>query len=90
MTIGAGKPLGSSAANGLLDRDVEFPKGPEDTISALRWSPVSNHLAASSWDGKVYIYDASNSTSTASIRGVAAITVGAPVLGCDFSKVSPT
>ncbi|KAK4238954.1 WD40-repeat-containing domain protein [Achaetomium macrosporum] len=86
MAYGAGKPLGSSASNGLLDKDVEFPKGPEDTISALRWSPVSNHLAASSWDGKVYIYDASNSTSTTSIRGVAAITVGAPVLGCDFSK----
>ncbi len=72
------------------DRDVEFPKGPEDTISALRWSPVASHLAAACWDGKVYIYDATNTASTDTIKGVAAITVGAPVLDCDFSKVSPT
>ncbi len=71
-------------------RDVEFPKGPEDTISALRWSPVANHLAAACWDGKVYIYDATTTTSTDTIKGVAAITVGCPVLDCDFSKVSPT
>eukprot|EP00826_Nyctotherus_ovalis_P055498 TRINITY_DN7370_c0_g1_i35.p1 TRINITY_DN7370_c0_g1~~TRINITY_DN7370_c0_g1_i35.p1 ORF type:complete len:297 (-),score=-21.45 TRINITY_DN7370_c0_g1_i35:209-1099(-) len=28
-----------------------------DTISCLRWAPNSNFLAASSWDGKVYIWD---------------------------------
>jgi len=80
----------TSAAKGQQDKEVEFPKGPEDTISALRWSPVSNHLAAASWDGRVYIYDATNTTSTDTIKGVAAITIGAPALDCDFSKVSPT
>jgi len=78
----------TSAGKGLLDRDVEFPQGPEDTISALRWSPVANHLAAASWDGRVYIYDASNPASTDSVKAVTAIAVGAPVLDCDFSKVS--
>jgi mRNA export factor len=89
MAFGKGKTL-TSAAKGQQDRDVEFPKGPDDTISALRWSPVANLLAAASWDGKVYIYDATNSTSTGTIKGVAAIPVGSPVLDCDFSKVSPT
>ena len=89
MAFGKGNP-GFPAAKGRLDKDVDFPKGPEDTISALRWSPVANHLAAASWDGRVYIYDATDSTSTATIKGVAALTVGAPVLDCDFSKVSPT
>jgi len=80
----------SSAVKSQLDKDVDFPKGPEDTISALRWSPVAHHLAAASWDGKVYIYDATNSTTTDSIKGIAAINVGSPVLDCDFSKVSAT
>ncbi|AEO58046.1 hypothetical protein MYCTH_2118512 [Thermothelomyces thermophilus ATCC 42464] len=85
MAFGNGSTL-SSAAKGMLDKDVVLPGGPEDTISALRWSPVANHLAAASWDGKVYVYDATNSTSTDTIKGVAAITVGSPVLDCDFSK----
>jgi WD40 repeat protein len=87
MAFGKGKP--AAAAKGLTEKDIIFPKGPEDTISALRWSPVANHLAAASWDGKVYIYDATNPTATDTVKGVAAITVGAPVLDCDFSKVSP-
>ncbi|KAL2128373.1 hypothetical protein VTI74DRAFT_9278 [Chaetomium olivicolor] len=82
-----GKKFGTTTTDkSSLDREVEFPKGPEDTISALRWSPVANHLAASCWDGKVYIYNASNMTSTDTIRGVAALTAGSPVLDCDFSK----
>lgn len=79
----------NAEANGLKDTECVFPKGPEDTVSALRWSSASNHLAAASWDGKVYIYDATNSASTDTIKGVAVIPVGAPVLDCDFNKVSP-
>jgi mRNA export factor len=87
MAFGKGIPNLSTATG--QEKDIDFPKGPEDTISALRWSPVAHHLAASSWDGKVYIYDATDSTSTDTIKGVAAITIGTPVLDCDFSKVSP-
>ncbi|KAL2263885.1 hypothetical protein VTK26DRAFT_4562 [Humicola hyalothermophila] len=76
----------SQQAKHSLEKDVDFPNGPTDTVSALRWSPASNHVAAASWDGKVYIYDATNSTSTASIKGVAAITAAAPFLDCDFTK----
>ena len=28
-----------------------------DTVSSLKWSPAANHLAASSWDGKVRVWD---------------------------------
>ncbi|KAH6636178.1 WD40-repeat-containing domain protein [Chaetomium tenue] len=85
MAYGKGTTT-NSAANSHKDKEYVFPKGPEDTVSALRWSPVSNHLAAASWDGKVYIYDATNTTSSDTIKGVAAIPVGSPVLDCDFNK----
>ncbi|KAK4143824.1 WD40-repeat-containing domain protein, partial [Dichotomopilus funicola] len=58
---------------------------PKDTISALRWSPTADHLAASSWDGQAYIYDVTNSACTASIKALTSIPVGTPVLDCDFS-----
>ncbi|KAK0630715.1 WD40-repeat-containing domain protein [Bombardia bombarda] len=63
--------------------DIAFPQDAQDTISSLRWSPVSNHLAAASWDGKVYIYDATNASS---IKGIAMITTEGPVFDCDFKK----
>jgi hypothetical protein len=35
-------------------RDVELPLPPNaDSISALRWNPGGNMVAASSWDNKV-------------------------------------
>ncbi|KAL2270374.1 hypothetical protein VTJ83DRAFT_2558 [Remersonia thermophila] len=67
-------------------KEIDFPKGPQDTVSALRWSPVDHHLAASSWDGSVYIYDARNATKTDDIKPVTAIHIGCPVLDCDFGK----
>ncbi|GAB1320161.1 hypothetical protein MFIFM68171_10371 [Madurella fahalii] len=70
----------------LLGKGVEFPKGPEDTVSALCWSPVSNHVAAACWDGHVYIYDAAHSTTTQDIKGVAAMAAAGVFLDCDFSK----
>ncbi|KAK4175966.1 putative poly(A)+ RNA export protein [Triangularia setosa] len=74
---------------GTLASDIAFPKGPEDSVNALRWSPKSNHLAAASWDGKVYVYDATNvAAGTASARGVAALDGGqAPFFDCDFNQI---
>lgn len=76
-----------SFCGGPLDETVTLPEGPKDTVSALRWSPAVDYLAASSWDGQVYIYDLANSTSTASIKGVTSFPIGAPILDCDFSAV---
>ncbi|KAK0732719.1 WD40-repeat-containing domain protein [Apiosordaria backusii] len=78
-----------STIQGTLANDIVIPPGPEDSISALRWSPKNNHLAAASWDGKVYIYDATNvAAGTASIRGVAAINGNqVPFFDCDFNQI---
>ncbi|KAK3379330.1 WD40-repeat-containing domain protein [Lasiosphaeria ovina] len=72
-----------SAVTSSLAKDITFPSGAKDTISAVRFSPVSHHLAAASWDGGVYIYDAANSSS---IKGVAVVESQSPVLDCHFSK----
>ncbi|KAK4227929.1 WD40-repeat-containing domain protein [Podospora fimiseda] len=85
MAYPAKKPV---TPNGFIDKDVAFPQGPDDTISAVRWSPAANHLAAVSWDGKIYVYDATNNRTTNSIRAVSALQSAAnsPFFDCDFSK----
>jgi mRNA export factor len=80
-----GKPTApASAVVGDLAKDVQLASPPEDSISCLSWSPVANHLAVSSWDNKVRIYDV---TGTPTGNGVAAIDFANPVLACDWSKV---
>ncbi|KAK4668545.1 uncharacterized protein QC764_708300 [Podospora pseudoanserina] len=73
---------------GTLDADIAFHPGPEDTVSALRWSPKADHVAASAWDGRVYIYDATNvAGGTGSIRPVTAMNNNLhPFLDCDFNQ----
>lgn len=80
-----GKPATpASGVTGDLANDVQLASPPEDSISALSWSPVANHLAVSSWDDKVRIYDVTNAKTG---NGVAAIDFGGPVLSCDWAKV---
>lgn len=43
---------------------------PEDSISCLSWSPVANHLAVSSWDNKVRIYDVTGSPAGSKAPGL--------------------
>lgn len=76
----------ANAARGAISNDITLPTGPQDTISTVRWAPVHDYLAASSWDGKIYIYDVSTPRSA---KGLAAISIDAPVFDCDFNKVSP-
>lgn len=69
----------------VASRDITLPADATDTISSVRWSPVSNHLAASSWDGKVRIYDiAADGLS----RPAAMLSGNGPILSCDWSMVS--
>ncbi|KAI8634648.1 WD repeat domain-containing protein [Xylariaceae sp. FL1651] len=72
-----------ASSQGSLADDVALPSDGEDTISSLSWSPVANHLAAASWDGKVRIYDVA---STGSARGVAALSAEGPIFDCDWAK----
>ncbi len=76
-----------ASAEAILAKDKAVAKDATatDTISCVRWSPTSNRLAASSWDGVVRVYDVAADLTA---KGVAAITAGAPVLSCDWSQVS--
>ena len=60
--------LPSQAVGASVDRDQAVTSNVTDTISTLRWSPVASYLAASSWDGKVHIYDVANDLTA---KGVA-------------------
>ncbi|KAI0014169.1 WD40 repeat-like protein [Xylariaceae sp. FL0662B] len=68
---------------GSLSNDISLPADAEDTISSISWSPVANHLAAASWDGKVRVYDVA---STGSARGVATLAAEGPLFDCHWAK----
>jgi mRNA export factor len=80
------KPAATQSSNtgGDLSKDVQLSSPPEDSISALSWSPAANHLAVGSWDNKVRIYDV---TQNPQGTGVAALDFAGPVLSCDWAKV---
>lgn len=78
------KPKQNTVA-GSISMDVALPTDSCDTIQSIRWSPVSDHLAAASWDGKTRIYEVAKDGSG---QGVAALTAEGPVFSCDWSKVS--
>lgn len=78
-------PVVSTVA-GSTAKDVVAPADATDTISALRWSPTANHLAAACWDGKVRIYDVAKDGKA---QGVAMVTAEGPAFSCDWSKVRP-
>lgn len=51
---------GANSANatvGDLSKDVAISDPPSDSISDLAFSSASDHLAVSSWDNKVRIYE---------------------------------
>lgn len=80
----------SSPTIPVEDRDRVVGSGDiTDTISELRWSPRANWLAASSWDGRVYIYDVANDLMAKGV-GVIKAVADAPMLSCDWNPVSPT
>ncbi len=68
-----------------LANDKAAPPDATDTISRLRWSPTADRLAASCWDGQVRIYDVATDLTA---KGIACIKTDAPILSCDWSKVS--
>lgn len=77
----------SSATNttGDISKDVALNSPPEDSISDLAFSPVSNHLAVASWDKKVRIYEINEQGQS---EGKALFEHEAPVLNCCWSPVS--
>jgi len=70
-----------------LNDDKEVGDNATDTISSIRWSPVSNYLATSSWDGKVRVYDIADDL-TAKPLALIASDNNTPLMSCDWTKVS--
>lgn len=73
------------STTGDLSKDVALTSPPEDGISDLAFSPVSEHLAVSSWDKKVRIYEINDQGQS---EGKALFEHEAPVLSCCWSPVS--
>ncbi|KAJ5493633.1 hypothetical protein N7463_009720 [Penicillium fimorum] len=67
---------------GDISKDAILDHPPEDSISELAWSPVNNHLAVTSWDHTVRIYDVTRSVKG---EGKAMISFEGPVLSCAWS-----
>lgn len=70
---------------GDISKDVALNQPPEDSISDLSFSPVSDHLAVASWDKKVRIYEINDQGQS---EGKALFEHEAPVLSCCWSPVS--
>lgn len=80
-------PASTSQTNttGDISKDVALNQPPEDSISDLRFSPASEHLAVASWDKKVRIYEINEQGQS---EGKALFEHEAPVLSCCWSPVS--
>jgi hypothetical protein len=74
----------SNPTQGDLSKDIPVANPPEDSISAIRFSPASEHIAAASWDKKVRIWEVDGNGNT---QGRAMMDFEGPVLDCCWSKV---
>ena len=81
---GAAASSATSNAQGDISKDVALADPPTDSISAVSFSPQSEHLAVSSWDKKVRIYEINPSGQS---EGRALFDHEAPVLDCCWSPV---
>ena len=85
--FGSSAPAASSSsvpAQGDLSKDVAIKDPPEDSVSQIAFSPASDHLAVSSWDKKVRIYEIDGNGNS---MGKAFFEHEGPVLTCAWSKV---
>lgn len=87
--FGSGSSASTSNAaqstTGDISKDVALNTPPEDSISDLSFSPVSDHLAVASWDKKVRIYEINDQGQS---EGKAMFEHEGPVLNCCWSPVS--
>jgi mRNA export factor len=75
----------SSIISGDISKDVALNQPPDDSISALAFSPSADFLAVSSWDKRLRIYEVSEQGQS---QGKAEMTFDGPVLNCAWSPVS--
>lgn len=80
-----GTTSASTPTTGDLKNDVQVKDPPEDGITEIAFSPQAEYLAASSWDGKVRIYEIDGQGNS---QGKALFPHEGPVLSVAWSKVS--
>lgn len=80
----ASSSAAASSALGDISKDVVVRDPPEDSISDLAFSPVTDHLAVASWDKKVRIYEIDAQGNS---QGKALFEHEGPVMSCAWSKV---
>lgn len=87
MALFGSTTTNTAASNtaGDLSKDVALTSPPEDSISHLAFSSVSDHLAVASWDKKVRIYEINEQGQS---EGKALFEHEAPVLSCCWAPVS--
>ncbi|KAJ5691500.1 hypothetical protein N7488_012235 [Penicillium malachiteum] len=73
---------GATNTTGDISKDVPLNQPPEDSISDMRFSPSSEHLAVASWDNKVRIYEIGSSGQS---EGKAMLNLDGPALNCCWS-----
>ncbi|CAF9921629.1 MAG: RNA export factor gle2 [Gomphillus americanus] len=62
-TLGSNNSNNNNAASnstGDISKDIALTSPPDDSISSIKFSPQSEHLAVASWDKKVRIYEINN------------------------------
>ncbi|KAB8611408.1 hypothetical protein FH972_025913 [Carpinus fangiana] len=82
--FGSATPAASTTpSQGDLSKDIPLASPPEDSVSDISFSPQSEHLAVSSWDKKVRIYEIDAQGQS---QGKAMFEHEGPVLNCAWSK----
>lgn len=71
------------ATIGDTSKDVDVAGPPTDCISSLHWSPMADHIAGSSWDNMVRIWEVNEMGQS---RGMLSFSHDAPVLTCRWTK----
>ena len=84
-TVFGAAASGANQTTGDISKDVALNNPPDDGISDLAFSPMTEHLAVSSWDKKVRIYEINAQGGS---EGKALFEHEQPVFSCCWSKVS--
>ena len=79
-SLGASSTAKPGSAN--PNNDLEITSPPTDGISSVKFSPVANHLIATSWDNQVRCWEVQ---PTGASIPKAATDLQQPVLDCDWS-----
>lgn len=74
----------TNATTGDISKDVALTAPPDDSVSDVVFSPLTDHLAVASWDKKVRIYEINTQGGS---EGKALFEHEQPVLSCCWSKV---